>query len=44
MAAKWSKDMACWTYTCIYGCFDFDFEGEGEAALAFERHDCPRGK
>lgn len=43
MAVKWSREMASWTWTCVFGCFGFDFEGQQEASDDFARHNCPMG-
>lgn len=41
MGANWSREMGCWTWSCILGCFGFDFEGEQEANESFLAHECP---
>lgn len=40
---EFKPDVACFTYTCSWGCYGFDFEGEQEALDALLNHDCDRG-
>lgn len=41
MSVKFSRNMACWTWSCLFGCSGFDFEGEEEAQRDFLNHACP---
>lgn len=40
MNVKFSNEMSCWVWNCIWGCFGWDYEGEQEAAEAFMSHEC----
>jgi hypothetical protein len=40
MSVKFSKEMASWTWSCVFGCFGFDFEGKQEAIDDFLSHAC----
>lgn len=35
------SNLACWFYTCAWGCYAFDFEGEQEARDNYIGHLCP---
>lgn len=37
---EFNRQMACWTWSCEYGCFGYDYEGEQEAREAFLSHRC----
>lgn len=41
MNAKWNHEMACWTWSCAFGCFGWDCESQFEAEQEFLKHACP---
>lgn len=40
MSVQFEPAYGCWTYRCIFGCFEYDYEGEAEARDAFVGHGC----
>jgi hypothetical protein len=40
MSVQFSTLTSSWTFTCIFGCYEWDFEGEDEARRAFLFHRC----
>jgi hypothetical protein len=43
MTVQFSREAACFTFTCEWGCWDFDFESAQEAADALAAHQCKHG-
>lgn len=41
---KFSREMGCYTWSCIFGCWGFDCESADEAESAFLFHDCSQGR